>query len=396
MAAEPKLTLPALRAMTDRGEIDTIILAAPDMQGRLQGKRVMPKFFFDSVTADSAEGCAYLLATDIECGTVPGYELTSWDKGYGDFVFAPDLATLRLAPWQDKTAIILCDIELHGHKPADVSPRTMLKKQLDRLQSHGFTAWAATELEFIMFRNSYEDAWNKAYRGLTPANQYNNDYSILGTARVEPIIRRIRNAMEAAGIQVENSKGECNLGQHEINFRYGPAVDTCDKHVIYKEAAKEIAAQENVALTFMAKFNEREGNSCHTHLSLRNEAGDAVFLDADGHSPSRNTASPAGADGWRYCLALVNGHEGEGDDFWQLPYSSHAYRRYAGPAELCWPDTLALHRPEWLPMARGAPVDRLGIACHCDGVVVVVVGRSQAAIRVVGIAELNSSSVAKT
>jgi len=287
MAATPHLTLPELKGMAERGEIDTVIVAACDMQGRLQGKRVMPKFFFESVTSEAAEGCSYLLATDIECTPVPGYELTSWEKGYGDFIFAPDLSTLRLAPWQPGAAIILCDIELKDHKPADVSPRTMLKKQLDRLKGHGLTAWAATELEFIMFRNTYEDAWNKAYRGLTPANQYNNDYSILGTARVEPVIRRIRNAMEAAGIQVENSKGECNLGQHEINFRYGPALTTCDEHVIYKEAAKEIAAQEGVAITFMAKFNEREGNSCHTHLSLRNEAGEPLFLDADGHSPSK-------------------------------------------------------------------------------------------------------------
>jgi glutamine synthetase len=287
MSATPHLTLATLKTMADRGEIDTIIVAACDMQGRLQGKRVMPKFFLESVTSEAAEGCSYLLATDIECNPVPGYDLTSWDKGYGDFVFAPDIATLRLAPWQEKAAIIICDIELQGHQPAAVSPRTMLKKQLDRLQSHGLTAWAATELEFIMFRDSYEEAWSKGYRGLTPANLYNNDYSILGTARVEKIIRRIRNAMEAAGIQVENSKGECNLGQHEINFRYGPAVDTCDKHVIYKEAAKEIAADEGVALTFMAKFNEREGNSCHTHLSLRNDAGEAVFLDAHQHSPSK-------------------------------------------------------------------------------------------------------------
>lgn len=287
MSETPHLTLPELKAMADRGEIDTVIVAAADMQGRLQGKRMMPKFFFEEVAAEAAEGCAYLLATDVECRPVPGYELTSWDKGYGDFVFAPDLATLRLAPWQDKAAIILCDIELQGHQPAEVSPRTILKRQIDRLKDRGLTAWAATELEFILFRNSYEEAWNQAYRGLTPANQYNNDYSILGTARVEPIIRRIRNCMEAAGIQVENSKGECNLGQHEINFRYGPALSTCDKHVIYKEAAKEIAAEAGAALTFMAKFNEREGNSCHTHLSLRDEAGNAVFLDADGHSPSK-------------------------------------------------------------------------------------------------------------
>ncbi len=280
MADEPKLNLSTLRAMADRGEIDTIILAAPDMQGRLQGKRVMPKFFFDSVTSEAAEGCSYLLATDIECGTVPGYDLTSWEKGYGDFIFAPDISTLRLAPWQPGAAIVLCDIELKGHRPAEIAPRTMLKRQLERLAGHGLTAFAATELEFILFKNTYEDAWNRAYRGLTPANQYNNDYSILGTARVEPVIRKIRNVMEAAGIQVENSKGECNLGQHEINFAYSDAVTTCDAHVIYKEAAKEIAVEMGHAITFMAKFNEREGSSCHTHLSLRDRDGKAVFLGA--------------------------------------------------------------------------------------------------------------------
>ena len=287
MADQPKLTLPALREMCERGQIDTIIMAAPDMQGRLQGKRVMPKFFFDSVASEAAEGCSYLLATDIECAPVPGYDLTSWEKGYGDFIFAPDLSTLRLAPWQPGAAIVLCDIELKGHRPAAVAPRTMLKKQLERLAGHGLSAFAATELEFILFKNTYEDAWNRAYRGLIPANQYNNDYSILGTARVEPVIRAIRNAMEAAGIQVENSKGECNLGQHEINFAYSDAVTTCDAHVIYKEAAKEIAASMDHAITFMAKFNEREGNSCHTHLSLRDANGKAVFLGEDGHSPSK-------------------------------------------------------------------------------------------------------------
>ncbi len=285
-ASEGLLTLPQLRAMTERGEIDTIIMAAPDLQGRLQGKRVMPKFFFDSIAADAAEGCAYLLATDIECAPVPGYALTSWDKGYGDFAFMPDMSTLRIAPWQPGAAIILCDIELFGHQPAEMSPRTMLNKQLQRLEAHGLTTYAATELEFILFRTSYEDAWNRSYRDLTPANQYNCDYSILGTARVEPIIRRIRNVMQAAGIHVENSKGECNFGQHEINFSYGPALTTADCHVIYKEAAKEIAAEAGCALTFMAKFNEREGNSCHTHVSLRDADGKAVFLDSDGHSPS--------------------------------------------------------------------------------------------------------------
>jgi glutamine synthetase len=284
MPGSQPLNLPTLRAMAERGEIDTIILAAPDMQGRLQGKRLMPKFFF---TNEGAEGCAYLLATDVECRPVPGYTLVSWDQGYGDFAFVPDLSTLRLAPWQPGAAIVLCDIEHASHRPVVVAPRTMLRHQLERLAAHGLTAFAATELEFILFRNSYEEAWEKAYRGLTPANQYNNDYSILGTARVEPIIRKIRNAMEAACIQVENSKGENNLGQHEINFAYREAMIAADQHVIYKEAAKEIAAEAGHALTFMAKFNEREGNSCHIHLSLRDSAGHPVFLAADGHSPSK-------------------------------------------------------------------------------------------------------------
>jgi glutamine synthetase len=271
MAQTGMLTLPELQALAESGQIDTVLMAAPDMQGRLQGKRVMPRFFLESVAEDSAEGCAYLLATDIECSPVEGYALTSWEKGYGDFVFVPDMATLRLAPWQPGAAMVLCDIELLGHKP----------------EAHGLSALAATELEFILFRTSYEEAWAQAYRDLAPANQYNCDYSMLGTARVEPVIRKIRNAMEAAGIQVENSKGECNLGQHEINFRYGEALSAADAHVIYKEAAKEIAAAAGHALTFMAKFNEREGNSCHTHLSLRDASGKAVFLDEDGHSPSK-------------------------------------------------------------------------------------------------------------
>ncbi len=279
MANKGMLSVPQLRALSEAGEIDTVIMAAPDMQGRLQGKRMMPKYFCEQVSVDAAEGCAYLLATDIECAPVGGYALTSWEKGYGDFVFKPDLDTLRRAPWQHGAAMVLCDIELTDHSPAEMAPRTMLKKQLARLAERGWHAMAATELEFILFRTSYEAAWNSGYRDLVPANQYNNDYSILGTARVEPVIRAIRNAMEAAGIQVENSKGECNLGQHEINFLYRDALGAADGHVIYKEAAKEIAAEHNCALTFMAKFNEREGNSCHTHLSLRDLEGRAVFVE---------------------------------------------------------------------------------------------------------------------
>ncbi len=280
-----RLTLKELTALAERGEIDTVIIAACDMQGRLQGKRVMPRFFIEHTAKEASEGCDYLLAVDVEMTPVGGYEFSSWDRGYGDFVFKPDLATLRRAAWQERAAIVLCDIELAGHKAAEIAPRTILRRQLARLAERGLTAFAATELEFLLFRMSYEECQRLGYRGLAPANLYNVDYSLLGTAKVEPLIRRIRNCMEASGIPVENSKGECNLGQHEINFAYRGALEACDFHVLYKEAAKEIAQEEGCAISFMAKFNEREGNSCHIHLSLRDKAGDAVFADGDDVSP---------------------------------------------------------------------------------------------------------------
>ena len=324
------LTLRALETLVEQGKIDTIIMAAPDMQGRLQGKRVMPRYFMDHIATGALEGCAYLLATDIECQPIPGYDFMSLDKGFGDFALKPDFSTLRLATWDSGAAIILCDIDLlPDHQPARMAPRTILKHQLERLKNLGLTASAATELEFILFKDSYETAWDKAYRDLAPANQYNNDYSILGTARVESIIRRIRNAMESAGIQVENSKGECNLGQHEINFRYGPALTICDNHVIYKEAAKEIAVAAGQSLTFMAKFNEREGNSCHTHISLQTEAGEPAFLAADGHSPSLLFS--------RFIAGLLR-HAAELMVFFAPNINS--YKRYApgsfAPTSLAW------------------------------------------------------------
>lgn len=280
-----RLDLAALRALVDAGAIDTIIIAAPDMQGRLQGKRVMPRFFFDQVVENASDGCNYLLAVDIEMTPVAGYDFASWDRGYGDFVFLPDLGTLRLAAWQEGAAILLCDIALHDHALAAIAPRSILKRQIERLAASGLSAYAATELEFLLFRNSYEECWKRGYRDLDPANLYNVDYSILGTAKVEPVIRRIRNALEASGIQVENSKGECNLGQHEINFAYGPVLDCADGHVLYKEAAKEIADAAGCAISFMAKFNEREGNSCHIHLSLRDRQNHPVFAAGADHSP---------------------------------------------------------------------------------------------------------------
>ncbi|MGW1158348.1 glutamine synthetase family protein [Streptomyces sp. NPDC002513] len=269
-----------LHALVAGGEIDTVVLAFPDMQGRLQGKRFAARFFLDEVLEHGTEGCAYLLAVDTEMNTVDGYAMSSWDRGYGDFALHPDLSTLRRVPWHEGTALVVADLAWSDGSPVAAAPRRILRRQLERLAALGLTAQVGTELEFIVFKDTYEQAWDANYRALTPANRYNIDYSVLGTGRIEPLLRRIRNEMAAAGLVVESAKGECNPGQHEIAFRYDEALVTCDQHAVYKTGAKEIAAQEGVSLTFMAKYNEREGNSCHIHLSLTDQHGRTVMPGA--------------------------------------------------------------------------------------------------------------------
>ena len=273
------MTLDELKADVASGQVDTVLLAMTDVQGRLQGKRLTARHFLDEVAGHGAEGCNYLLAVDVEMTPVEGYALASWAQGYGDFVLEPDLSTLRRVPWHEATALVLADVRWHDGRPVAPSPRQVLRGQLERLAERGWRASAATELEFLLFRTPYDEAWRRGYRDLEPANLYNVDYSLMGTAKVEPIIRRIRNSMAGAGLGVENSKGECNLGQHEINFRYADALTAADEHVIYKTGAKEIADQEGMAISFMAKFDEREGNSCHIHLSLQREDGSALFAE---------------------------------------------------------------------------------------------------------------------
>jgi glutamine synthetase len=275
------LTLDELRTAVDAGEVDTVLLCLADMQGRLQGKRLTARHFLDEVLGHGAEACNYLLAVDVEMNTVEGYAMSSWERGYGDFAMKPDLDTLRMVPWHPGTALCMADLQWEDGSPVVASPRQILRGQLDRLAERGLTAVGATELEFIVFRDSYDDAARGGYRDMHPANLYNVDYSMLGTSRVEPLIRRIRNGMTGAGLRVENSKGECNFGQHEINFAYGPVLETADEHTIYKNGAKEIADQEGMAITFMAKWDEREGNSCHIHLSLRRDDGTPMFADDD-------------------------------------------------------------------------------------------------------------------
>jgi glutamine synthetase len=274
---DPALTVEELRLAVESGDVDTVVLAIVDMQGRLQGKRLYADYFLDEVLRHGTEGCNYLLAVDVEMNTVDGYAMSSWDRGYGDFVMVPDLSTLRRVPWQPGTAMLLADVAWLDQTPVAASPRQILRRQLDRLAERGLVALAGTELEFCVYRDSYEDAWRRGYRDLTPANLYNVDYSLLGTGRVEPLLRRIRNDMAGAGLRPESAKGECNLGQHEIAFRYTDALTTADNHSIYKLGSKEIAAQEGMALTFMAKPNQREGNSCHIHFSLRTADGTPVM-----------------------------------------------------------------------------------------------------------------------
>jgi glutamine synthetase len=279
------LTLERLRRMIEEGDVDTVVMAFTDMQGRLQGKRLHGHYFLDVALEQGTEGCNYLLAVDVDMNTVAGYAISSWEKGYGDMEFVPDWSTLRLLTHLPATAMVQCDLVWLDHQPVTQSPRTILKQQLDRVAEMGMVALAGTELEFIAFDTSYEDAHHLGWRDLTPVNQYNVDYSILGTSRVEPLLRDIRNHMYAAGLDVEGAKGECNFGQHEVGFLYAEALRTADNHSVYKTAAKEIAAQRGQAITFMAKYNEREGNSCHIHLSLRGEDGSTVFWDDGGRTP---------------------------------------------------------------------------------------------------------------
>ena len=277
------LTLDRLRKLVADGVVDTVVVAITDTQGRLQGKRLGAQFFIDDVAGHGSECCNYLLAVDVDMNTVDGYAMSSWETGYGDMVMVPDVDTLCLLPWQPGTALVHCDVTWTNGTEVVASPRQILRKQIARLKEHGLEAFAGTELEFIAFDTSYEDAWKDGYRSLTPANQYNVDYSLLGTARLEPLLRDIRNSMAGAGMYVEGAKGECNFGQHEITFKFDQALRACDNHSLYKEGAKEIAAQHGQAITFMAKYNQAEGSSCHVHLSMRGTDGSAA-LAGDGEN----------------------------------------------------------------------------------------------------------------
>lgn len=325
------LTLDDLSKAVEAGEIDTVVVAQVDMQGRLMGKRFHARHFVESAFEET-HSCNYLLAVDAEMEPVPGYKSASWEKGYGDYVMKPDLSTLRRTPWMEGTALVLCDVlDHHGKAEVPVSPRAILKRQLARLEAMGFSAMMASELEFFLFHETFEESRAKGYRDLNLISAYNEDYHIFQTAKEEGVMREIRNGLYGAGIPVECSKGEAWAGQEEINVRYADALTTADNHSITKNACKEIAWKAGKALTFMAKWDyAAAGSSCHIHQSLWSKDGEALFFDpaADYGMSSR----------MRHYLAGLLAHASEFTYF--LAPNINSYKRFqAGtfaPTKAVW------------------------------------------------------------
>lgn len=283
------IPLEALRSLTAAGEIDDVIVAVPDLAGRLQGSRVAADHFLDEVVANGFAACTYLLASDIEMSTSHRYAFSPEEDGFGDLVLRPDLATLRRLPWEPRTAIVVSDAEWPDRTPVEVAPRTILRRQLERLAERRLVALAATELELRVFEETYRQAWEVDHRGLTPATAVNVDYALSGLGVLDPFGADLRATMGQLGVPFETARGECAPGQYEITFRYGPALATCDAHLLYKTATKAVAARHHVSATFMAKFDGAEGNSGHIHLSLRTSTGGLAFAgggEGDRHGMS--------------------------------------------------------------------------------------------------------------
>jgi glutamine synthetase len=293
-----RLDLPTLTQLIRAGEVDTVLTVVPDGLGRLMGKRIVGRHFLDAVVDDGVHACIYLFTCDMEMEPLPGFRLTSWERGYGDMKLVPDLGTLRIIPWLPKTALVICDAYTEDGEPIEEAPRWMLKRQVERAAAQGYVVKTAAELELYCFRESYEEARAKRYHGLTPVSGYLEDYHILQTTKEEPLIRAIRNGMEAADVPVETSKGEWGRGQEEINLRYAEALEMADRAVLYKHGAKEIAHLQGCAVTFMAKYDGGSaGSSFHLHSSLWDRAGAQPLF-----------ALPAGRHGQRAPLPTLFGH----------------------------------------------------------------------------------------
>ena len=323
------LSLDDLRKASEDGTIDTVVTAFTDMQGRLFGKRIEIDYFLEEAASHGVEGCNYLLALDMEMEPVPGYEMANWEKGYGDFGIAPDMSTLRLIPWLDRTAMVLADVVNHDGSPVEPSPRQILIAVYEKAREMGFTPYAASEIEFYLYKESYAEAWEKGYNDLTPTIPYILDYHILATTMDEQYLGAIRRGMQGAGIPVEFSKGEAWYGQHEVNFRYADAVTSADRHTIYKNGVKEIAFLNDISASFMAKPSEKDiGSSCHIHQSLVDSDGKPAFVDENGEE----------TETFRHFLGGMRDHVRELALF--IAPSVNSYKRYAAeswaPTSVSW------------------------------------------------------------
>lgn len=276
-----------LKKQVETGDIDTVIVAFPDVLGRLMGKRATGSFFVENVLPHGTHGCNYLLVTNMEMDPVGGFALANWDKGFGDFAMIPDPSSLRVIPWQPGAAMVMCDLQHHDGKLVEEAPRTVLRRQVERLAAQSLSCKTASELEFFVFHQSYHDARNKGYTGLLPSSDYRIDYHILQPTRDEAMFREMRQMLQAAGIVVETTKGEWGCGQHELNILYNDPLPMADQHVVFKMCAKDIAAKHGKCITFMPKYTSQDaGSSCHIHISLWKN-GRNLFWDAKHDGPSK-------------------------------------------------------------------------------------------------------------
>lgn len=334
MDVKGMLTKAQLQDLAQVGEIDTVLCMFTDLQGRFMGKRVLPDFFTEEILGqEGLHACLYLLAVDMEMEPLPGYEYASWDTGYGDFKMVPDVSTLRLCPWLEKTAMVICDIaDEHDDSPVAVAPRQILRDQIARAAEMGYLVKTGSELEFYLFKDGYDELAERGYRDPRPSSSYIMDYHMLQTTKDEWIIRQIRNHMRGAGIPVEFSKGEFGRGQHEINITYSDALSNADHHSLYKHGVKEIAALNGVAATFMAKWTiEEAGSSCHVHSSIWSADG-KESLTFDDTKPDHMT------DEFRWYLGglLATAREMS----WMYAPFVNSYKRYQlaswAPTAIVW------------------------------------------------------------
>lgn len=333
MDVKGKLSIQQLEKKIKREKIETVIVAFTDHYGRLMGKRFDAEFFLESAVSDGTHGCDYLLTTDMEMEPVPGYKFANWELGYGDFHLVPDLNTLREASWLNKTAIVLCDLQDEKtHSWVGPAPRSILNKQIEIAAAAGYDCKAASELEYYLFENSYKSAFKRQYHNLKPSGWYLEDYHIMQGSRIEKFTAAARKHLKNSGVPVENSKGEWGLGQHELNVRYADILEMADRHVIYKQCLKELADQQGVSVTFMAKYHEDgAGSSCHIHVSLWKDGKNAFVGD-------KNYGPVKGSDIFNWFLGGWIAHVPDVMPFYAPTINS--YKRYVdgswAPTRLAW------------------------------------------------------------